>query len=99
TRWPRDWSSDVCSSDLRQTESLNEIRIVPPAPRGTHVQRAATRTSGAAWTTTARNAGALVRRTVRTARGGLLSKTGRSEQECDRSEERRVGREWGCERE
>jgi hypothetical protein len=41
----------------------------------------ATWTSGAAWTTTTRSARPLVRRTVRTARGGLLSKTGRSEQE------------------
>src|SRR5207253_4742762 len=24
TRWPRDWSSDVCSSDLRGAQSLGE---------------------------------------------------------------------------
>src|SRR5439155_18433308 len=28
TRWPRDWSSDVCSSDLLQPENM------PPQPKG-----------------------------------------------------------------
>src|SRR5207253_7590205 len=32
TRWPRDWSSDVCSSDLREIaerlkERMNELRV------------------------------------------------------------------------
>ena len=64
----------------RQAEPPDEVGIVPPATWRSDV-KAATRTSGAAWTTTARSAGALMRRTVRTARGGLLSKTGHSEQE------------------
>src|SRR5690625_6245901 len=32
TRWPRDWSSDVCSSDLRYTEKKTkfeeELRVI-----------------------------------------------------------------------
>src|SRR5207253_7545431 len=27
TRWPRDWSSDVCSSDLRAKAARGEIRF------------------------------------------------------------------------
>ena len=42
-----------------------------------------TGTSGATWSMMARTPGAL-RRTVGTARGGLLSKTDRSEQEGDK---------------
>src|SRR5207253_7533451 len=29
TRWPRDWSSDVCSSDLKGTLFLDEIGDLP----------------------------------------------------------------------
>src|SRR5439155_4609014 len=30
TRWPRDWSSDVCSSDLESYERLRRAAIVLP---------------------------------------------------------------------
>src|SRR5690625_6637400 len=32
TRWPRDWSSDVCSSDLPDTETQEEILMSPTLP-------------------------------------------------------------------
>src|SRR5439155_15316908 len=31
TRWPRDWSSDVCSSDLAERESPHTLRRLYPA--------------------------------------------------------------------
>src|SRR5439155_5013978 len=35
TRWPRDWSSDVCSSDLSTSRRpRRSSRGPPPAPRG-----------------------------------------------------------------
>src|SRR5207253_6438817 len=34
TRWPRDWSSDVCSSDL-----LRVLDVLLPVPGVEHVQR------------------------------------------------------------
>src|SRR5439155_2466713 len=36
TRWPRDWSSDVCSSDLRLTSTR---RILELGPRSVLVKR------------------------------------------------------------
>src|SRR6266508_1789646 len=41
TRWPRDWSSDVCSSDLE----LGELEG-PRRGRSRHVQRAVARKPG-----------------------------------------------------
>src|SRR5579884_2416534 len=32
TRWPRDWSSDVCSSDLERLRRLDAAREQPPHP-------------------------------------------------------------------
>src|SRR5882724_11514137 len=68
---------------VRQAEFLDELGVVPPASRGTHAQGSprTSRSSRTAHTMAARTAGALLRRTVRTARGGLLSKTRHSEQE------------------
>ena len=66
-----------------QAEPLNEVGIVPPASRRDPCE-ASPRTSrppGPPGPRRPGRAGPLVRRTVRTARGGLLSKTGRSEQE------------------
>src|SRR5690625_8035326 len=38
TRWPRDWSSDVCSSDLRQRGDL--VHLLAERPIGkTHLQK------------------------------------------------------------
>src|SRR5207253_5870157 len=33
TRWPRDWSSDVCSSDLTVSPAFTCSATVPPHPR------------------------------------------------------------------
>src|SRR5690625_7777225 len=30
TRWPRDWSSDVCSSDLLETNNAGEVLLYGP---------------------------------------------------------------------
>src|SRR5207253_3474578 len=32
TRWPRDWSSDVCSSDLAQTQITAGLSLFKPHP-------------------------------------------------------------------
>src|SRR5207253_4651194 len=32
TRWPRDWSSDVCSSDLFQVSGLKHVTHKPEEP-------------------------------------------------------------------
>src|SRR5437660_12778976 len=54
TRWPRDWSSDVCSSDYSDGNGLdfwNNSDAIPPAraPKmGTIVHRAVRRTEGGA---------------------------------------------------
>src|SRR5699024_11311742 len=61
TRSKRDWSSDVCSSDLAQ-------------PAGGHREPGAVRCSGA----------------------GLRRRGRRPVAVRGRSEERRVGKEWGC---
>src|SRR5690625_7686235 len=34
TRWPRDWSSDVCSSDLPEDRRLTRDVIIPPGHEG-----------------------------------------------------------------
>ena len=66
-----------------QAQFLDELGIVPPASGGTqaHGSPWTSRTSETARTSTARTSGALLRSTVRTARGGLLSKTDGSEQD------------------
>src|ERR1700690_533746 len=70
-----------------QTEFLDELGIVPPASWRAEAQTAA-RPSRTTHTAAARVARAWLRRTVRTARGGLLSKTSHSQQE---HQERRYG--------
>src|SRR5439155_11632293 len=41
TRWPRDWSSDVCSSDLKLKTELDQLRVeVTKAERQQDYQRA-----------------------------------------------------------
>src|SRR5207253_6149470 len=93
TRWPRDWSSDVCSSDLaerpRSTTTLPaarrtagpiglDIRFeVPPSGGGGNLDRAGT-----------------VRAAATKTMGTRPKKTSR--QLMWRSEERRVGKEWRC---
>src|SRR5207253_5711666 len=45
TRWPRDWSSDVCSSDLRTEQALadaleDHALVLIPANNATQIRRA-----------------------------------------------------------
>src|SRR5439155_8170753 len=80
TRWPRDWSSDVCSSDLIPRRRRNSDR------RGRRRCRAArTRSPAPA-------GGGFPRRAIRkeTPAGDICRET------AYRSEERRVGKECRC---
>src|SRR5207253_4946419 len=94
TRWPRDWSSDVCSSDLSVTSRL--------------ARRAATCKSQAAWYSVRIHACGIKERKVivffprrrkviptnAEIRGEFC---GHLPRVVDRSEERRVGKEGRCE--
>src|SRR5439155_16688034 len=75
TRWPRDWSSDVCSSDLLHTLREHD--------EGDHEEYEAERDQRRQ-VEIADRLGELVRQRRRD-RGSRLQ---------DRSEERRVGKEW-----
>src|SRR5690625_6192308 len=76
TRWPRDWSSDVCSSDLaRRVAAAEDVQ---------------------------RHVGALARMGVHPRQQRLAAQVGAELGDVvgegvrgPRSEERRVGREWG----
>src|SRR5437870_7825069 len=48
TRWPRDWSSDVCSSDLARCRRLrpSPCRVRPPAAAWPRNRRHRARTAG-----------------------------------------------------
>src|SRR5207253_7376450 len=85
TRWPRDWSSDVCSSDL----------VRPGAFAGCEPERHLARRlqSGAAGEQVQQAARALFSRAIETRAGlgGIESFAG----DRARSEERRVGKECG----
>src|SRR5207253_6278356 len=41
TRWPRDWSSDVCSSDLHAAVQFARAEGLLPAPEAAHAVRGA----------------------------------------------------------
>src|SRR5699024_11668252 len=79
TRSKRDWSSDVCSSDLPR-------RIPSPRPDPTHSSTAAAGRLGSGPVS-------LVERIERLLRPEVLTGGPGSEQ-THRSEERRVGKEW-----
>src|SRR5439155_17716953 len=91
TRWPRDWSSDVCSSDLQRRigsrrldrEYIPAIKAAAPdAPLVVHFHNDL---GLGAWNTVmALGSGAEV---FTTSVNGIGERTGRSE-------ERRVGKEW-----
>src|SRR5207253_3542586 len=95
TRWPRDWSSDVCSSDLGN------------GPRGDVAEPALVRAAGLRRRALGRRApgAGRARRGVR-GRGAacrvrvVLMAAGRrgapEPLRAARSEERRVGKEWGA---
>src|SRR5439155_2097730 len=87
TRWPRDWSSDVCSSDLLAVE------VVHPDLEAIHLLR---RQLG---DLSARIFGIVgLARDVPDLLRGMAVNGGetapRGEQTSRRSEERRVGKEW-----
>src|SRR5207253_3932796 len=85
TRWPRDWSSDVCSSDLDQSRGGND---------GTSARR---RSTARGQSTRARPAN-MERTRDRRSRRGTGSRRGKatSRAAAPRSEERRVGKECRC---
>src|SRR5207253_3922939 len=88
TRWPRDWSSDVCSSDLLSAALVLGLALSPAAaqpPRSVVVQTV-TEPPGLDLTATPASAtAAVVFYNIQEA----LVKVDRH-----RSEERRVGKEW-----
>src|SRR5207247_7501236 len=96
TRSTRDWSSDVCSSDL------HPLLLLAAVPARRHVLRLASR-PGESGTELSRAGHALVRRALVTSitrEAGKENPTlggGRdSRARVNRSEERRVGKEWGA---
>src|SRR5207253_7537296 len=88
TRWPRDWSSDVCSSDLPDVKRERGTSAVPLGRVGEPEEMA-----GPAAFLASEDASYITGHTL-AVDGGLLSQQ-RSPQ-VDRSEERRVGKEWRC---
>src|SRR5207253_4610133 len=94
TRWPRDWSSDVCSSDLvgfsanitwRFTVDTMAPSLSVTSPDYALTRNATTTVSGTT------EVGATV--TVNGATTGVNATTGAFSRTI-RSEERRVGKEW-----
>src|SRR5207253_8675800 len=83
TRWPRDWSSDVCSSDLVGA------RKGKPSPTSAKVSDAA-RSQSIIWSCT------LITPPSTSARAApaLPERERERRRQNDRSEERRVGKEW-----
>src|SRR5690625_7538884 len=84
TRWPRDWSSDVCSSDLEEIEARNEGELAEKSEQETNEfldDRVTTRLE-------------------EMAEGipKAIKEAGASTSDVDRSEERRVGKECRCQR-
>src|SRR5439155_3550758 len=86
TRWPRDWSSDVCSSDLCQSLSLAAIGLAnhPVAQNGVRFLVNAARPDGS-WAIDSN-----LSTWVTTLAINALATAGELE---NRSEERRVGKE------
>src|SRR5690625_7298563 len=41
TRWPRDWSSDVCSSDLDYLIAVDKPHFLPSIPSGQYLEHTA----------------------------------------------------------
>src|SRR5690606_40723598 len=80
TRFSRDWSSDVCSSDLALWELGAEVFTIGVEPDGYNINEKVGSTAPDA-----------LRAKVKEVRADIGIA-------LDRSEERRVGREWRCER-
>src|SRR5437660_471911 len=53
TRWPRDWSSDVCSSDLRMRDSSARVSTVGTVTEVAQVVRIGDGYAGIVWTANA----------------------------------------------
>src|SRR5207253_7527316 len=92
TRWPRDWSSDVCSSDLVPDLELPQARGLQP--RASTGEQDASPARGRAWTA---DTGPGPPGKAEPAAGRLLPPDD-GQAACPshrlRSEERRVGKEW-----
>src|SRR5207253_7364320 len=94
TRWPRDWSSDVCSSDLKQQNT--DVRIESFEPR-----RIDSRTMVVMYTAVLPDTNGVIRQPVVAT---MVREPGRSgwrvasytAENAARSEERRVGKEKRC---
>src|SRR5207253_8081572 len=94
TRWPRDWSSDVCSSDLLHFAGHKATYdLVPIYERHAGLTELETALNIGATVNGGRN----VRELWRFACEGYLGNFVKAEEEKIRSEERRVGKEgrWG----
>src|SRR5207253_4563977 len=91
TRWPRDWSSDVCSSDLRFAPGFRDCILARHKLSATDLEKSNPNLAGGDISGGALNAAQLIARPVlsptpyRTPLRGLYL--------CSRSEERRVGKE------
>src|SRR5439155_17110434 len=82
TSWPRDWSSDVCSSDLLPLDRFSVSSLVVVGTHATVANIGDTGSSNVAPTTTVSPLDGIL------ARAGSVAVT--------RSEERRVGKECGA---
>src|SRR5207253_6999865 len=87
TRWPRDWSSDVCSSDLRNNlnSALSKIRICLQATRANRFGF-----STAHYSNYFAGPGRLLESRVRSAKSTEPAR--QLKRRAPRSEERRVGK-------
>src|SRR5437660_7036946 len=90
TRWPRDWSSDVCSSDL-DLEALRKMWSSDPDEEEARQMVATSVTFGEAWTVPVADLDAARRYGWKVAQPDAYPEVIHQEQ---RSEERRVGKEW-----
>src|SRR5207253_8217133 len=94
TSWPRDWSSDVCSSDLpppRTAARQAEIAIQRSEARRLGVTTGCAIGEGCG---AGAGAGGATGCGGSVAAGGLTKATGSGAVGGPRSEERRVGKEW-----
>src|SRR5207253_8056812 len=92
TRWPRDWSSDVCSSDLAATNFRNVSSLICSAGGNWPGD-----TSDSSSATVVTKVSSSARAAWRTSAFGLAAKAASAARaDLSRSEERRVGKEWRC---
>src|SRR5207253_5055534 len=92
TRWPRDWSSDVCSSDLAPDEPAVAEQLAPLLTAGQDEQRQQAEGGDDAGAESEAEEKALAAMMLR-----CFVKADRLErQDGERSEERRVGKECRC---